>query len=816
MLPTTQPISIVSELDKQEIKQRKNIETLGKKLRMQFSIKGVKNWNDIYSHTGYSVAYIQSQPHLMLRLTDSVSFQDINDWIEMLTHQHEETFKKKRSDYIGKEMKDKIATIVNSSNEPRQTYGEKQNEEWQKSVSETSQASNSLSSSIIREPNDRTSDTEVRESVQTASSKEEKGWYIEKNNYGLIPSANESVKPYYFQKKAAAEALDKVLGLQTYKYQDYKSVSLALANASVKKNPLPAVLIIAGPGSGKTFIVGLIDRRLKDINWHIGKTWGMTNYLLVTRNSVVEQTKRVCQKYFNIQHPVDTEVINIDSLRARAGQLWVENKSIIVSGEEQEVWNWKSMINPCVLMLDECQGAKNESSKQHKIIVAFSKIQSPTIQIFYSATPFIRVADAKAFAIATKKDISHITGITGSILTEETWPTYASTIAGTDGKSGDPYEYNEAAIERLMDDLENYIVRVKGVRWQFNARNSVEIIDFEPPSEDNDFFDAAKYYQDAWTRYLTRKAKLEEEVCSNPRFRAMVELAMFLAAAEYSKCYVIAKRLYNDVQNGYAAVAAVKQKATIIKVVKILHEKYGVSRDKISLIWGGGQTQLTAKQKIKAKILENKELFADAGITLEDMNLDEVESRIIEDLPVHLRLGNQTKEERQKEIDRFQSGRSLYAIFTFKAGGVGLSLHHTDEQTNYKCRRQSNGFAILEDIPNVPTRPRKGTISTTWSPIDMVQGCGRLPRLTSLSDSPQSLLFYRGTVEEQQAFVVTHRLKCLSKVVKSNSEQWTSMITNYENAKDIARDLVENSKLTEDTEQELTEAMTMAEEKEEE
>jgi hypothetical protein len=133
----------------------------------------------------------------------------------------------------------------------------------------------------------------------------------------------------------------------------------------------------------------------------------------------------------------------------------------------------------------------------------------------------------------------------------------------------------------------------------------------------------------------------------------------------------------------------------------------------------------------------------------------------------------------------------LYCIYTYKSGGVGLSLHHSDEQTRIKVRRQKNGYAVVEDIPKVPTRPRKATVGPTWSAIELVQGCGRVPRLTSLSDSEQNFLFYRGTVEEEQAFVVTHKLRCLSKVVRQH-ESWQDLITNHQNAKQIARDLTKN------------------------
>jgi hypothetical protein len=292
-------------------------------------------------------------------------------------------------------------------------------------------------------------------------------------------------------------------------------------------------------------------------------------------------------------------------------------------------------------------------------------------------------------------------------------------------------------------------------------------------------------------------------VTDNPRFQALVELGIFLAAAEYCKRFIFAERMFRDVQSGKAAVLAVKFKKTIIAVTKILHEKYGVDRNNISLIWGGGQTQLTAKQKLKAKIREKMELFEEAGVSMEDLMLEDVEERVLEDLPPELRLGNQSKEERQKEIDRFQSGRSNYCIFTYKAGGVGLSLHHTDEQTNVKVRRQKSGYAVVEDIPKVPVRPRKVTIGPTWSPIELVQGCGRVPRLTSLSDTEQNFLYYRGTVEEEQAFVVTHRLKCLKQVVRQH-ENWMELINNHTKAREISRQLIEQKQLKDDTADDLS------------
>lgn len=698
--------------------QRQVVKALSNRILSQFSFGNCKLWRDVYRFVGYNEAYI-NRTFFKFEQEKPVIIKELRSYLDDMRLSLE-------------------VAIWLRKNPP--VY------EKEIAVLESGRSVDSSSDKIqpgISEP--------VKETTQDESG------YNNENNYGLSESPKEKAFLYYFQKKAAAEILHKVT-----------------------KENRSAVLLIASTGTGKTFITAAVDRRLKDQEFTKDKSWGHTEYLSVTRSTVVEQTQRVLKNFFGISHPYDTEVINIEQLRARAGELWIDNKTIIQEGEETEVYRWKPMINPVVIYLDESQGVKNESSIQHKIICAFSDVMTPTTIIHISATPFTRVSEAKAFAIATKKDISHLGFPTGTKLSVHTWATYAKTICG---EQSAPDEYNEAAVERLMKDLDDYIVRVKGVRWQFNAINKVEIIDFDTPASEME-------YHEAWKKYLVRKAKLEESVTDNPRFQALIELGIFLAAAEHCKRHIFARRMYSDVQNGKAAVLAVKFKKTIIAVVKILHEEYGVSRDQIALIWGGGQTQLTAKQKLKAQVRKHENKFKEAGVSMEDLMLDDVDDRVLEDLPEHLRLGNQSKEQRQKEIDRFQSGKALYAIYSFKAGGTGLSLHHTDEQTKEKCKRQKNGYAVVEDIVNIPTRPRKVTVSPTWSPIEMVQGVGRCPRLTSLSNTEQTLLFYRGTVEEDQAYVVTHRLKCLSKVVRQH-ESWQDLIVNHAKAKEIARKLVE-------------------------
>ena len=64
----------------------------------------------------------------------------------------------------------------------------------------------------------------------------------------------------------------------------------------------------------------------------------------------------------------------------------------------------------------------------------------------------------------------------------------------------------------------------------------------------------------------------------------------------------------------------------------------------------------------------------------------------------------------------------------------------------------------------------------------MVQGLGRAPRLTSLSVTKQTLLFYRGTVEDEIADIVSQKLRCLTKVVRQK-ESWSDVIVGGDKSK---------------------------------
>ena len=378
------------------------------------------------------------------------------------------------------------------------------------------------------------------------------------------------------------------------------------------------------------------------------------------------------------------------------------------------------------------------------------------------------------------------------LINKTQWPSWSSSIA----HPAEPEEYCQAAIKRMMNFLDPYIVDVKGVRPQFNALNSIQLIEFATEEE-------RRFYTDAWEKYEERKKKIEgyELSGSQSRFLILAQFTVFRKAAELCRAERLADVMYDAVQKGEAATCAANFKGTISRIVQILHSKYGVPRDMISLIWGGGKTAKNEKQKKKEKLDAAPDVLAllgELGMTMDDLKLGDVDEYVDDDkdnaIMHKLRLGPQSKAERQKEIDRFQSGKSLYCLFTFKAGGVGLSLHHTDELTKEKCRRKKNNWVHVEDVPLIPTRPRICFLAPTFSAIELVQGLGRCPRLTSLSDTRQIVIFYRGTIEERVAAIVSQKLRCLKEVVRTR-ESWESVIHEHHTDSTV---LVDNGVATED------------------
>lgn len=98
--------------------------------------------------------------------------------------------------------------------------------------------------------------------------------------------------------------------------------------------------------------------------------------------------------------------------------------------------------------------------------------------------------------------------------------------------------------------------------------------------------------------------------------------------------------------------------------------------------------------------------------------------------------GEQTSEQRDKNINKFQENKTKIIISNIKSGGVGISLH---------------------DIYG--GHPRVSLISPTWDAVNLVQALGRIHRAGSKSKSLQRIIYADGTIESKIADKIQKKLK---------------------------------------------------------
>jgi superfamily II DNA or RNA helicase len=152
--------------------------------------------------------------------------------------------------------------------------------------------------------------------------------------------------------------------------------------------------------------------------------------------------------------------------------------------------------------------------------------------------------------------------------------------------------------------------------------------------------------------------------------------------------------------------------------------------------------QVSELQKIPALVELAKDAIAERrsvfiGVNFSD-SIDAVRASL-KDIPSSIIRGDQTADERQRNIDAFQADKTRVCIANLRAGGVGVSLHDLRGQF-----------------------PRTALICPGWSPTDLKQALGRVHRAGGKSTSIQRILYAADTVEERVAERIQERLRNLA------------------------------------------------------
>lgn len=268
-----------------------------------------------------------------------------------------------------------------------------------------------------------------------------------------------------------------------------------------------------------------------------------------------------------IEYDVDIDIISQESLRTKNGCIYITYESKEVYGRITLVPIWEPCNIPDIVIFDECQKIKNESS-------IITEIQ----EAYINQGGHIYLMSATAFALF---DETYITCLAAKLCRNTV--DWKRNILSFYLQYRDPHEPHPVIMKRFCDDLvaHNFLYKVKSVKFKKKGYIKCKPLPFENEKK-------AIIYSKAYAMYEAACIAAGKLPPREARLAIWVANQQYWKMSEYLISDLLAKLGYEESfkDNGYQIGFGFNYRPSLLKCFKTLI-KLGVNQNQISTIIGG-------------------------------------------------------------------------------------------------------------------------------------------------------------------------------------------------------------------------------------
>ena len=344
----------------------------------------------------------------------------------------------------------------------------------------------------------------------------------------------------------------------------------AATDAACKLQSQQGILLQAHAGLGKTYMVlpaikYLLDNKLLELK----SDWPMP-ILWVAPAAVIPQTLEVINQ-FGLLGTIFP--ISYAAFRGKMGEkiYWDKTKH---PWYDTYLYNWKAMAMPSMVVFDECQGLKNDTSSQTQLSWS---IPAGIKRVFISATPYQKVSEARSVVLGVGMNCGEVPCTTDNI----------TSLLQQIARWGKPSQLCQAQMGRLRDSMKPYAVYVPKVRYKHVTHTRCRLIEFESDEE-------KAQYDGFYEAFLAKCRKYDR----NTNFgwnEMLVAMQKFREGAELTRSKRMAKRAISTIERGRQTIVVCNFVEPMREVYKSLVD-LGLPKSRITHIVGG-QSQSTREHQ---------------------------------------------------------------------------------------------------------------------------------------------------------------------------------------------------------------------------